>query len=99
MLITCRAVRRGALHSRETDHETACVPNPSRRPGDCRGDVRRRERRRRPGAKPAVPGAPHAKAVTIVIFENRDFAKIVGSKDAPYLNATLVPQAAVMTNS
>ncbi|HXE60378.1 MAG TPA: alkaline phosphatase family protein [Gemmatimonadaceae bacterium] len=51
------------------------------------------------GAKPAVPGAPHAKAVTIVIFENRDFANIVGSKDAPYLNATLVPQAAVMTNS
>lgn len=43
--------------------------------------------------------APHAKAVTIVIFENRDYTAIVGSKDAPYLNATLVPQAAVMTNS
>jgi acid phosphatase len=49
-------------------------------------------------AKPAA-AAPHAKAVTIVIFENRDFSNIVGSKDAPYLNASLVPQAAVMTDS
>ncbi|MGH7635386.1 MAG: alkaline phosphatase family protein [Gemmatimonadaceae bacterium] len=49
-------------------------------------------------AKP-VAAPPHAKAVTIVIFENRDFSNIVGSKDAPYLNASLVPQAAVMTNS
>src|SRR5579864_8232375 len=43
--------------------------------------------------------APHAKAVTIVIFENRDYSAIVGAKDAPYLNASLVPLAAVMTNS
>jgi len=43
--------------------------------------------------------APHAEAVTIVIFENRDYSAIVGAKDAPYLNASLVPQAAVMTNS
>lgn len=49
--------------------------------------------------KAAAPGVPHAKAVTIVIFENRDFSDIVGAKDAPYLNATLVPQAAVMVNS
>lgn len=52
-----------------------------------------------PAAKASATVAPHAKAVTIVIFENRDFSNIVGSKDAPYLNATLVPQAAVMTNS
>jgi len=58
------------------------------------------------GAAPAAhsqaapaPVAPHAKAVTIVIFENRDFSAIVGAKEAPYLNAALVPQAAVMTNS
>lgn len=44
-------------------------------------------------------GAPHAKAVTIVIFENRDYSAIVGAKAAPYLNASLVPQAAVMINS
>ncbi len=50
-------------------------------------------------AKPAAPAALHAKAITIVIFENRDFSNIVGSKDAPYLNASLVPLAAVMTNS
>ena len=52
------------------------------------------------GAQAAAPAAaPHAKAVTIVIFENRDYSAIVGAKDAPYLNASLVPQAAVMTNS
>ena len=50
-------------------------------------------------ARAPSAAAPHAKAVTIVIFENRDYTAIVGAKDAPYLNATLVPQAAVMTNS
>lgn len=50
-------------------------------------------------AAPASSAAPHAKAVTIVIFENRDYSAIVGAKEAPYLNTTLVPQAAVMTNS
>lgn len=50
------------------------------------------------GAKPGT-AAPHANAVTIVIFENRDYSAIVGAKDAPYLNAALVPKAAVMTNS
>lgn len=51
------------------------------------------------GAAPGQTVAPHAKAVTLVIFENRDYTAIVGAKDAPYLNAALVPQAAVMTNS
>ena len=51
-------------------------------------------------AAPSSPAAaPHATAVTLVIFENRDFSAIVGAKEAPYLNATLVLEAAVMTNS
>ena len=42
---------------------------------------------------------PRASAVTLVIFENRDYSAIVGAKEAPFLNQVLVPQAAVMTNS
>jgi phosphatidylinositol-3-phosphatase len=43
--------------------------------------------------------APHASYVVVVIMENRDYDLIVGSPDAPYINGTLVPQAALMTNS
>jgi len=43
--------------------------------------------------------APHASSVVVVIMENRDYDLIIGSKDAPYINKHLVPQAALMTNS
>lgn len=42
---------------------------------------------------------PHASSVVVVIMENRDYDLVIGSKDAPYINNTLVPQAALMTNS
>jgi phosphatidylinositol-3-phosphatase len=55
-----------------------------------------------PSPKPtptATPGGPHASQVTVVIMENRDYNLIIGSGSAPYINGTLVPQAALMTNS
>jgi hypothetical protein len=42
---------------------------------------------------------PHAATVIVIIMENRDYDLIIGSKDAPFINGTLVPQAALMTNS
>jgi hypothetical protein len=42
---------------------------------------------------------PHASAVTIVIMENRDYKSIIGNSSAPYINHTLVPMSALMTNS
>ena len=47
----------------------------------------------------AAATAPHASSVTVVIMENRDYDLIIGSSSAPYINGTLVPQAAVMKNS
>jgi phosphatidylinositol-3-phosphatase len=47
----------------------------------------------------AKRGGPHAGSVVVVIMENRDYNLIIGSKDAPYINGTLVPQAALMTDS
>jgi hypothetical protein len=62
-----------------------------------------------PGAAPlARPAAavhhqhatgPHAAFVIVVVMENRDYDRIIGSKKAPFINGTLVPQAALMTNS
>ncbi|MEO6990501.1 MAG: alkaline phosphatase family protein [Candidatus Baltobacteraceae bacterium] len=46
-----------------------------------------------------VAKGPHASNVVIVIMENRDYGLIIGSSQAPYINGTLVPQAALMTNS
>ncbi|MBV9719972.1 MAG: acid phosphatase [Candidatus Eremiobacteraeota bacterium] len=43
--------------------------------------------------------APHANNVVVVIMENRDYDLVIGSKEAPYINKTLVPEAALMTNS
>lgn len=43
--------------------------------------------------------SPRASYVTIVIMENRDYASIIGSSQAPYINNTLVPISALMTNS
>ncbi len=42
---------------------------------------------------------PHASSVVVVIMENRDYGLIVGSSAAPYINGTLVPEAALMTDS
>lgn len=42
---------------------------------------------------------PHADHITVVIMENRDYRLVIGSTQAPYLNGTLVPAAALMTNS
>jgi phosphatidylinositol-3-phosphatase len=48
-----------------------------------------------------MPGnkKPHADNVVVVMMENRDYDLIIGSPNAPYINGTLVPQAALMTNS
>ena len=43
--------------------------------------------------------SPHANNVVVVIMENRDYSLVIGSPDAPYINGTLVPAAALMTNS
>lgn len=51
-------------------------------------------------AEAATPLAgPHAQNVVVVIMENRDYDLIIGSSQAPYINKTLVPQAALMTDS
>jgi len=42
---------------------------------------------------------PHANNVVIVMMENRDYDLVIGSPQAPYINKTLVPEAALMTNS
>jgi phosphatidylinositol-3-phosphatase len=43
--------------------------------------------------------APHASNVVVVILENRSYERIIGAPEAPYINGTLVPKAALMTNS
>jgi phosphatidylinositol-3-phosphatase len=42
---------------------------------------------------------PHASFVVVVIMANRDYGLVVGSTQAPFINGTLVPQAALMTDS
>jgi hypothetical protein len=42
---------------------------------------------------------PHATTVIVLIMENRDYARIIGNRQAPYINGTLVPQAALLTDS
>ncbi|HVA34062.1 MAG TPA: alkaline phosphatase family protein [Candidatus Baltobacteraceae bacterium] len=54
------------------------------------------------GAMPrqaAAAVAPHASYVTIVMMENRDYASVVGSPQAPYFNKKLVPQGVLLENS
>ena len=41
---------------------------------------------------------PHASNVTIIVMENKDYARIAGNPNAPYINGTLIPQGAVLTN-
>jgi hypothetical protein len=52
-------------------------------------------------AQTVLPGntKPHASNVVVVMMENRDYNLVIGSKDAPYINGTLVPESALMTNS
>src|SRR5580704_5110791 len=52
-------------------------------------------------AQTVLPGntKPHASNVVVVMMENRDYKLVIGSKDAPYINGTLVPESALMTNS
>src|SRR4030095_15494498 len=47
---------------------------------------------------PLVAGLPRPDHIVIVIEENRDFAQIIGSPDAPFINS-LAQQGAVMTAS
>jgi hypothetical protein len=42
---------------------------------------------------------PHATTVIVVVMENRDYDLIIGNAQAPFINGTLVPQAALMTDS
>jgi hypothetical protein len=42
--------------------------------------------------------APHATNVTIIFMENRDYSLIVGNPNAPYINGTLIPQGALLTD-
>jgi hypothetical protein len=49
--------------------------------------------------RPKGNKGPHASSVVVVIMENRDYDRIVGNAQAPYINGTLVPQAALLTNS
>lgn len=44
----------------------------------------------------ALPKVSH---VTVVVMENRNYRSIVGNGDARYINDTLIPQGALLTNS
>ncbi len=48
---------------------------------------------------PHAHAAPRASTVTVIIMENREYTGIIGSSAAPYINNTLVPESALMTNS
>jgi phosphatidylinositol-3-phosphatase len=48
---------------------------------------------------PHAHAAPRASTVTLIVMENRDDQGIVGNAAAPYINASLVPASALMTNS
>src|ERR1700730_7810923 len=49
-------------------------------------------------SRPAAVG-PHATTVIVVMMENRDYSRIIGSGQAPYIKGTLVPQGALMNQS
>ena len=51
-----------------------------------------------PDPAPA-PGIPKYDHIVVVVEENRGYSNIIGNlTDAPFINKTLVPEAAVMTN-
>src|SRR5476651_1443044 len=41
----------------------------------------------------------HASTVIVIVMENRDSGSVIGDKDALFINDTLVPQSALMTDS
>lgn len=45
------------------------------------------------------PIAPHASQVTIVVMENKDYARVAGNPQAPYFNGQLVHQGVFLQNS
>ncbi|HZZ00367.1 MAG TPA: alkaline phosphatase family protein [Candidatus Baltobacteraceae bacterium] len=47
----------------------------------------------------ASPALPQVSYVTVVVMENRNYGTIVGNDDAPYINDTLIPQGALLSNS
>lgn len=47
-------------------------------------------------ASPLV--GPHGSQVTVVIMENKDYDRVVGSPSAPYFNKTLLAQGALLRN-
>ncbi|MEO6835968.1 MAG: alkaline phosphatase family protein [Candidatus Tumulicola sp.] len=51
------------------------------------------------GVRATASKGPRASSVVVVIMENRDYDLIIGNPQAPYVNGTLVPQAALMTSS
>jgi hypothetical protein len=49
--------------------------------------------------QPDQPMIPKCNHIVVVVEENRAFSRIIGNlADAPFINTTLVPKAAVMTN-
>jgi acid phosphatase len=50
-------------------------------------------------ALPALAQLPHPDHIVVVIEENKGYADVIGSPSAPYLNGTLVPLAAVFSQS
>ncbi len=47
----------------------------------------------------ASGAAPRAGSVVVVLMENRGYASVIANPQAPYINGTLVPKAALMTNA
>ncbi|MBV8372350.1 MAG: acid phosphatase [Candidatus Eremiobacteraeota bacterium] len=47
----------------------------------------------------AMSSLPHVAQVTVVVMENKDYDRIIGSAEAPYINKTLIPSGALLTNS
>jgi hypothetical protein len=48
-------------------------------------------------AAPAAHGAPGGPHVFVIVLENQNWASIVGSPSAPYINRTLLPQTSYAT--
>jgi len=51
------------------------------------------------GAQAAQAVHAHASTVIVIVMENRDSGSVIGDEDAPFINATLVPESALMTDS
>jgi len=51
------------------------------------------------GAKAAQAVHAHASTIIVIVMENRDSGSVIGDEDAPFINNTLVPESASMTDS